>query len=400
MKIRVSIKQVERFIILLLFLMPFVNISDFNYVQGWEWLGAFSSVVRLMQKVNLLLGCFVVLVFSIVQKVKLSTGCILCILPYAYLIVRTVLAGGIKESKNLLVFLMMLLLAEMIFLQKKEWLLTLVDVLNFYTLINFFFILRYVGQGGLIHYSARYQHYMGGYYFLGYDNGFIVLFLLTMIFNALLYHYSKKKKYMLMYGVQLFSEIVIFSACSLIVCVTWGIILLFSKRNLMSKIIYQPANFLTAYLLLYYLFVIVRVQVFANKILSQIFEKSLESARMVLWENGLQSAKEHFLFGEGYVMVTFAKRYVTPHTSLLEWISYGGVVFAALFLIAIFYSLQKLSKYKIYYEAPVIYSGIAAFMLGYIAEGYGAYISFWAFLFVLLIGADIEKIHMLLQRSD
>lgn len=397
MKLRVPYKEIGRFIVLLFFLMPFVNIPDFNYVQGWEWLGTFSSALRLLRVFNLALGYSIVLVLGIVRKLEISSSCILCILPYVYLVVRTALAGGTRELKNLFVFLMMLLLADVIFLRKAEWFLTLVNVLNFFTLINFLFILRYIGQGGLVYYSVHSHHYWKSYYFLGYDNGFIVLFLLVMIFNIMLYHYHKKKKYLLMFGIQLFSEMVVFSACSLIICTVWGAMLLFSKRDFIGRIVYQPMNFLLAYLVLYYMVVIVGSQDLANAIFSQLFAKNLENARIVLWKEGLQIAGKHFLFGQGYMIEVFRKEYVTPHTMLLEWIVYGGIVFAILFFIAIFYSLQQLCKFKMYYEAFVIFSGIAAFMFGYIAEGYGAYISFWAFLFVLLIGANIERLHMLLQ---
>lgn len=397
MKLQVPIKKAGRFIFLLFFLMPYVNIPDFNYVQGWEWLGILSSALRFLRIFNLALGCSLVLLLGVGEKIELSLGCIVCILPYGYLVVRTALAGGTRELRNLFVFLMMLLLADVFFLRKIEWFLTLVDVLNFYTLINFLFILRYIGQGGLVYYSVYSHHYWKSYYFLGYDNGFIVLFLLVMIFNIMLYHYHKKKKYLLMFGIQLFSEMVVFSACSLIICTMWGVMLLFSKRDFVSRIVYQPINFLPAYLVLYYMVVIVRTQDFANVIFSQLFAKNLENARIALWKEGLQSVEKNFLFGQGYLIEVFRKEYVTPHTMLLEWIVYGGIVFAILLFIAIFYSLQQLCKFKMYYEAFVIFSGIAAFMLGYIAEGYGSYISFWAFLFVLLIGANIERFHTLLQ---
>lgn len=398
MKIRVSMKQVGRFIILLLFLMPFVNISDFNYVQGLEWLGAFSSVVRLMQKVNLLLGCFVVLVFSIVQKVKLSTGCILCILPYAYLIVRTVLAGGIRELKNLLVFLMMLLLAEMIFLRKREWFLTLVDVLNFYTLINFFFILRYVGQGGLRYYSVREQRYLVGYYFLGYDNALILIVMLLLEMNLVLYHYGRDCKYLMMIVIQITSEILVFSVTSLGILVAFILFMLCRNRKWIHKILYRPACALWLYFIFFCLMIgVMKGQDLFNSVLNKWFGKNIESARLSLWELGIRKAKDYFLFGEGYTIGIYNKYYKSPHIMLLEWMGQGGIIFTILCVIAIYFSLQQLYKNKKAYEALVIYSGIIAFMLGYMFESYGIHTVSWTFPFVLLIGADIEKIHMLLQ---
>lgn len=400
MKMQISPKRIGRFVLLTLFLMPYVGITNFNYVKGWTWLGSFSSVLSLMQKCNLILGFSVVLLSAITRKSKISIGCILCMLPYMYLIVRTILAGGTGVLKNLVVFLMMLMLVELVFLKKIEWFLCLVDSLNFYTLINFFFIIRYVGQGGLTYYSPYQQRYWRGYYFLGYDNGFIILILLLTVLNVLLYHYSKKVKYLLMIGVQIFSEILVFSVTSLIILVVWGIIFLFRKRKLIGKVIYQPLCFLLGYLILYWLVVVVRVQNFVNIVLNQLFRKDIESTRIILWEEGLQRAKNYFIFGQGYMMGNFGQGYLTPHTVLLEWMCYGGIVFVLLYLAAIFFSMQKLHKFERNHGATLIYSGIVAFMLGYMAEGYGTYIYFWAFLFLLLIGVNIEKIHTLLQDRN
>lgn len=389
--------DIGRFVLLTLFLMPYVGISNFNYIQGWTWLGGFSSAVSFMQKTNLVIGFLIVLLFAMVHKSKISIGCVLCMLPYVYLIVRTALAGGTNLLKNLVVFLMMLMLMEMFFLKTREWFLSLVDSLNFYTVVNFVFIIKYVGQGGLTYYSVAQKRIWKGYYFLGYDNGFIILILLLVILNLLLYRYSRKRKYLLMMGEQILSEILVFSATSLIILVVWGILFFYRKRNLIGKLIYQPICVISGYLILFWLVVIIRVQNFFNIALNQLFGKDIESARMVLWEEGLQRAKDYFLFGQGYMLGTFGQGYKTPHIALLEWMGYGGIIFAVLYLAAIFYSLQKSYKYEKFYEASIIYSGIVAFILGYMAEGYGTYICFWAFPCLLLFGADIDKLHALLQ---
>lgn len=398
MKLRVPYKEIGRFIVPLFFLMPFVNIPDFNYVQGWEWLGTFSSALRLLRVFNLALGYSIVLVFGIVRKLEISPGCILCILPYGYLVVRTALAGGTRELKNLFVFLMMLLLAEIIFLRKAEWFLTLVNVLNFYTLINFLFILRYVGQGGLVSYSVQEQRYWSGYYFLGYDNALILIVLPLIEINLVLYHYGKNRKYLLIIGIQIISEILVFSVTSLGILIAFITFWFCRNRKLICKILYQPACVLGMYFIFFCVMIgVMRGQEFFNAVLSKWIGKNIESARLSLWEIGIQKAKDYFFFGEGYNMGIYYTYYKSPHTMLLEWMGQGGIVFAILNLLAIYFSLRQLYKNKQHYEALVIYNGIIAFMLGYTFESYGIHTVFWTFSFVLLIGANIERFHMLLQ---
>lgn len=398
MKLRVPDKEIGRFIVLLFFLMPFVNIPDFNYVQGWEWLGAFSSALRLLRVFNLALGCSIVLVLGIVRKLEISLGCILCILPYGYLVVRTALAGGTRELQNLFVFLMMLLLTEIFLLKNEEWFLTLVDVMNFYTWINFLFILRYVWQGGLISYSVRQQRYWAGYYFLGYDNALILIVLPLIELNLVLYHYGKNRKYLLMIGIQIISEILVSSVTSLGILIAFTMFLLCRNRKLICKILYRPTCALWMYFTFFCVMIgVMREQKFFNAVLSKWIGKNIESARLSLWEIGIQKAKEYFFLGEGYNMGAYRTYYKSPHTMLLEWMGQGGIVFAILNLLAIYFSLRQLYKNKQHYEALVIYNGIIAFMLGYTFESYGIHTIFWTFPFVLLIGANIERFHTLLQ---
>jgi O-antigen ligase len=398
MKLKFSTKEIVIFIIIALFLLPYVGMSDFRYIQDWSWLSDFSIIVSRLRLINLIIAFSIVFLIGMRDGIKVTKGCIVCILPYVYLTLRTFFAGGTKENINLLVFIMMIVLADMFVLKNADIFYRLIDFMDFCTIINFIFIIKYVGQGGLVYYSRFQNRYWNGYYLLGYDNGFIILMLFLIILNLVIHHYTGKRRYLLMAVLQVVSELLVFSACSLLILAVFGMLaFILGKLNNVGKIVRQPAFVVIAYLMLFWLLVIVKIQNYINTVLNRFFGKTIESTRLNLWNDGLKVVKEYFLFGTGYKIKTFWNGYATPHNSVLECLAYGGIVLLILFVIIFIYSFCQLDKYIKFYEAKLIYCGIIAFMTGYIAEGYGTYISFWAFLVLLLFGANIQRLHVLLQ---
>ncbi len=387
-QIKINVSYIGKYIFLLIMLLPFIGISNFQYISKLSRYAFLNRFIDKLWYVNIAVILVYVLYVFLCTKRFLSVPCFLIVCIFSYLFIRTFIEG--VKSQNVLTFIMFVLYAELYIFKKKENFLVFIDVLNTYVFLNFIFILRYVNQGGLTYWSVREQKIWKGYYLLGYDNRFIVVILPLICFTLILYRQTGNRKYLFALFVQLLSEILVKSAATFMALGCFGIFTLLQNSKIFIEIIYKPINIALIYTVCFYGVVVVKIQYIVSSAVYYLFHKGLDTTRWRLWNEGLEKAEKNPLWGYGYGLETFGNNYLSPHNMFLEWMTQGGVIELLGYFVLIFIVLKKLYNNIDHYAAKIIYNGIVAFMFAYMAESYSIHVSYWSFLLLLLMAARLE----------
>lgn len=391
---KINISYIAKYIFLFILLIPFMGISNFQRISQLDHFGFLNNVINKLWYINVMIIIAYAAYFFLYTRKFLSVSCFLIICIFFYLLLRTLLGGG-SGYRNIITFILLSLFGEICLLKKRENFLIFVDTINMFIIINFVFIVRYIGQGGLVYWSVREQRTWKGYYLLGYDNGFIIIILPLICFSLILYRETGRKKYIIILVIQILSEVLVKSAAALIALICFGVFTLLQNNKLFIKIFYKPWNILFLYFACFYGFVVLKVQYVINSVIYFLFKKGLDTTRWRLWNEGLEKAEKSWIFGYGYRTEIFGKNYLTPHNMFLEWLTQGGIIEFFGYFVLIYLTLKQLNKHIETYQAKVLFNGIIAFMFAYMAEGYSMYMSYWLFLIVLLLSSRLGNLRYL-----
>lgn len=387
-QVKINVSYLGKYIFLFVMLLPFIGISNFQYISQLGGYSFLNTFINKLWYVNIAVITIYVLYIFWCTKQFISIPCFLIVCIFSYLFIRTLMEG--VKSQNVLTFIMLVLYGELYIFKRKVNFQVFVDVLNTYVFLNFIFILRYVSQGGLTYWSVREQKIWRGYYLLGYDNRFIVIILPLICFNLILYRQTGNKKYVFMLGVQLLSEILVKSAATFMALGCFGIFTLLQNNKIFIEIIYKPINIMMIYVACFYGVVVIKIQYIVSNAVYYLFHKGLDTTRWRLWNEGIEKAEKSLLWGYGYGLETFGNNYLSPHNMFLEWVTQGGIIELFGYLVLISMILKQLYKFIDCYPAKILYNGIIAFMFAYMAESYSIHISYWVFLLLLLMAARLE----------
>ncbi len=400
-QLKINVSYLVKYIFLFLLIIPFIGISNFQRIAQLNKLSFLSSLANILWYSNIcIIAIYVLYIFMHTRKF-LSVSCFLMVCIFSFLFVRTLLArastGEGSGLRNLITFILLVIFGELYIFKKKENFLAFVDVVNTFIFLNFLFIIRYIGQGGLVYWSVREQRIWKGYYLLGYDNGFIIFIMPLACFCLILYRQTANKKYIVMLMIQLVSEIVIKSAATSIALACFVMLTLLQNNKMIVKLVYKPLNIFLLYFACFFGFVVLKFQYIIDRGIYLLFKKGLDTTRWRLWNEGLDKIEKSWLYGYGYRTETFGNNFLTPHNMFLEWMTQGGVIEFAGFLLLFYISLNQLYKHIDSYSAKVLFNGIIALMFAYMAEGYSIHISYWLVLLVLLASSRIGQLNYILS---
>lgn len=400
-QLKINVSYLFKYIFLFVLIIPIIGISNFQRIAQLNKLSFLSSLANILWYSNMCIISVYILYILIHTRKFLSVTCFFMVCIFSYLFVRTSLArastGEGSGLRNLITFILMVIFGELYIFKKKENFLVFVDVVNTFIFLNFLFIIRYIRQGGLVYWSVREQRIWKGYYFLGYDNGFIIFIMPLACFCLILYRQTANKKYIVMLVIQLVSEIVIKSAATSIALSCFVMLTLLQNNKIIIKLVYKPLNIFLMYFVCFFGFVVLKFQYIIDKGIYLLFKKGLDTTRWRLWDEGLDKIEKSWLYGYGYRTETFGNNFLTPHNMFLEWMTQGGVIEFAGFLLLFYMSLNQLYKQIDSYSAKVLFNGIIAFMFAYMAEGYSIHISYWLVLLVLLASSRIGQLNYILS---
>ena len=197
--------------------------------------------------------------------------------------------------------------------------------------------------------------------------------------------------------IQLVSEIVIKSAATSIALACFVMLTLLQNNKMIVKLVYKPLNIFLLYFACFFGFVVLKFQYIIDRGIYLLFKKGLDTTRWRLWNEGLDKIEKSWLYGYGYRTETFGNNFLTPHNMFLEWMTQGGVIEFAGFVLLFYISLNQLYKHIDSYSAKVLFNGIIALMFAYMAEGYSIHISYWLVLLVLLASSRIGQLNYILS---
>lgn len=398
-KIEINIFDIGKTFFLLWLLLPYVGISNFQYITELSSLAFLYPILNKLMIVNsVILLCYVLYHILLFKRI-ISKYCILIIGIYCYILMRTLINGGMGYRNLLTVIVLMSFLDIFLFYQRKN-IFIFIDALNILLTFNFAFILRFVGQGGLVFWSSRQQRYWNSYYLLGYDNGYIVFMLPLMCFNFILFKQCAKKRYLAASVIDICSELLINSTTSLIALFVFAFLYLMKQNRFLKMLFYKTATIILIYSAGFIFFVIFKVQNILDDVIFYLFHKDLNHTRWVLWNDGIEKAKAGFFFGYGYNKEIFGKGYLTPHNMILEWMIQGGIIEVIGYLVLLCFAFHKLQQEIDSYAAKILWNGIFAVLLAYMSEGYSEYIYYWIFLTLILVGCRYNQFMTILGMKS
>ncbi len=363
----------------LVIILPVIGIIDFRRdFLGFPDLSWISRSLDCFYLVNTCALFFYVFYRSFQRKFFLSKIAILIIFLYVYIFFRSFLVDHDLDRPVVNVLIMIPIL-ELSIRTERDFS-SFTDVLNFFSFVNFVSILALYSSKGLKYWSDITEQYWVCNYFLGYDNGFIILILPLLCFNLILYNSSRKKRYLLYITICILTEVLVFSASSLIAIVIFFILYFWGKHSYIKRIIYNPLINIVWCFVVFYILVMCRFLDWINNIAFLFFHKSLSAARSGLWEAGLDRIRQKLMFGYGFGRVELKGGYNAPHQMILEWLLQGGIIELGLYVIILFLVFSNLNSKLQFRNVLIIFNGIISFLVAYIAESYSTYPYYWVFL--------------------
>lgn len=377
--VKICKMQIVKFFFFFVLILPTIGIINLrNQYIGLPDLSWISSLLDFfyMLSISMIFYYVVYKVFKGTLSLGNTTGLILIL--YFYIFVRTfVVDYDINRAVvNVIIMILMIELS----VQTIQDLAAFVGVLNFFGILNLISILLLYPSKGLKFWSDVTKRYWVDNYFLGYDNGFIILAIPLLCYNLILYGNYKKKRYLACIGVCILTEVMIFSASSVIALGIFLLFCLLGETRYIKKILYNPFTSIIGVYVAFFILVICRFLTLVNKIVYFLFQKTLSGARNRLWEKGLERVGQRCLFGYGFGKVELGGGYNAAHQMVLEWLLQGGIVELIMYTILLLTVLSALSKKIKYKNARIIYNGIVSVLVAYIAESYSTYAYYWVFL--------------------
>lgn len=382
--IRIYKTQAIKRVFFFMLILPTIGVINFrNQYIGLPDLSWISRLLDSFYALSVCIMFFYMIYKAYRKRFFFEKTTVLILVLYFYIFFRTLMVDyDINRAVvNVLIMIPVLELSIQTFQDMSAF----VGVLNFFNIINFISVLLLYSSKGLKYWSNVTKQYWVDNYFLGYDNGFIILILPLICYNLILYAANKKKRYLVYIVVCVLTEIIIFSASSMVALGLFLLFYLFGNNKFLKSIIYNPLTSVLGYFGAFFLLVIYRFNTFINKTMNFLFHKTLSGARNRLWETGLERVKQKFLFGYGFGKVELVGGYNAAHQMVLEWLLQGGIIELIIYTILLFIVLSILRNKIEYKNAQIIYNGIIAFIVAYIAESYSTYAYYWVFLSLFVI---------------
>ncbi len=382
--IRICKTQVVKRVFFFILILPTIGILNLkNKYIGFPDLSWISRLLDYFYVLSVCIAFFYILYKALRGKGLFEKTTVLILILYLYIFLRTFMVD-FDINRAVVNVLIMIPVIELS-VQTLQDMSAFVGVLNFFNIINFISILFLYSSKGLKYWSNVTKRYWVDNYFLGYDNGFIILILPLLCYNLILYAANRKKRYLIYIIICILSEVIIFSASSMIALGLFLLLYFLGNSKYLKCIIYNPWSSILGCFGAFLLLVICRFLTFINKIVNFLFHKTLSGARNRLWETGLERVKQKFLFGYGFGKVELVGGYNAPHQMVLEWLLQGGIVEIIIYTILLFNVLSALRKKIEYRNAIIIYNGVISFLVAYIAESYSTYAYYWIFLSLFVI---------------
>lgn len=391
MIIRIDKGRMLNYVIILFITLPFLDIVSMTRagLTSLAFIDNYNKAGKLLA-----LGVLLIFFIAFSKKVKFEFDgyWIPVLFLYIYITLRSFLAYGFSVTSrywNLIAVPIFCLFFFCLFSMYSGGISLFTNILNVFMLVNLISIIRFVKQGGMHLYVIDLRREMGSFYFLGYDNGFILILLPAFCLNLILAIKKNNIFYLVMAILCLVSEVMVGSACSLSAFVILMMLLLVSKTFLYTNVIKKPWLIIISVAIAFIVFVWLHSMYF-NDWFDFLFNKNFMVSRWRLWKDGISKLEGHVLFGYGYKTLRYGRGYDSSHNMILDFLLQGGIVELAFYLYLFHATLKKLSMQRSI-ESCIFFNAIVGFMAAYMAEGYNNYRSFWIFVVFMMIGNGIDK---------
>lgn len=382
--IRIAKTQIIKRVFWFMLILPTIGVINLrNQYIGLPDLSRISDLLNFFYMLGGGIILFYIAYKAFGGKISLRINTVLILTLYLYIFLRTLVIDYDinKAVVNVLIMIPVIDLS----IQTMQDMEAFVGVLNFFNIINFISVLFLYQSKGLKYWSNVTKRYWVDNYFLGYDNGFIILIIPLLCYNLILYAYNEKKRHLVYILICVVTEIMIFSASSMIALILFFLFCFLGENKCFKLIIYNPLTSIMGYFGAFFILVVCKFLTVANQIVNFLFHKTISGARNRLWEKGLERVGKKWLFGYGFGKVELVGGYNTPHQMVLEWLLQGGIVELIIYTVLLFIVLSALSKKIDNKNVRIVYNGIISILVAYIAESYSTYVYYWVFLSLFVI---------------
>ena len=203
--------------------------------------------------------------------------------------------------------------------------------------------------------------------FLGRDNTFIYFFITAIIVAFI--HGSKKELYYIL-ALSFITMVYVFSATGIIGCILIVIYALFLQGKSIDKL-FNFKILSVAYVIIYYLIVIERIQEKFSYIIVDILGKDITfTGRTSLWDSAMSYISQKPWTGYGVTekfLTTASGIAYSPHNLILQILLAGGILSLGIFIVMYWICGRKLN-YKKYHLSNTIAVAIFIYLITSLTE--------------------------------
>lgn len=318
---------------------------------------------------KLFAGIYVISVCLLLNSRKISVAQIIVIIFFGSFVITTALADGNIFSAIRTVAFNALTVVYLDYCIRKncnKYIKLLLQLFIVYATINFILLLIFPNGFG---------QYVPGYSmtedsrlnFLGRDNTFIYFFITAIIVAFI--HGSKKELYYIL-ALSFITMVYVFSATGIIGCILIVIYALFLQGKSIDKL-FNFKILSVAYVIIYYLIVIERIQEKFSYIIVDILGKDITfTGRTSLWDSAMSYISQKPWTGYGVTekfLTTASGIAYSPHNLILQILLAGGILSLGIFIVMYWICGRKLN-YKKYHLSNTIAVAIFIYLITSLTE--------------------------------
>ena len=229
-------------------------------------------------------------------------------------------------------------------------------------------------------------------YFLGYDNGHVVVFLPGLYFATLRAYYTKRKTLLFLNWFCVLSSILICRSGTTIAGIAFLIVILI--------LIYFPVvrNFLfnwkTVLIFIagvfFYIIIFRKQEMFANEMMKYLGKDSTFTGRIYLWDKALEVFQQHKWFGIGDsadintgIFTLFNQKLSYAHNEILDLLVRSGIIGLCIYLFCIARTIFSL-RGKRDLNSKIWLAFMATYWLIMMFESYSSYFFYYLYIVMLV----------------
>ncbi len=384
------------------------QLIDFNSCIGYEKFGIISKLIRYSLALIAAVILYSFIIMTAKRKYKMSSICTDIIVMYVYLAIISILQNNTEAlyKRGFLSCICMSIVFDMVLvLEDLNMFKNFLRALNTLAIINFISIVLMHSSNGFLVQTAR--GIVDSYYFLSLDNGHIVMLFPVICFNYAIYLRTRKVRYLVIVLVSIVGELITFSVTSCImIALIFTIYFVRTHISTIGKIFTNKLVVVVMLIIIFAFFFLGHGIDLLSNVFILLFKKDIASTgRAGLYPIALDYIRRSPIVGYGYVADNrWIGGFNSPHNVIMNYLLAGGIIGLFLFL-RIIYKAIKMGNNgsSLCQENIFLLTGIIAYVIASLAEGYDTYESYYLFWWVCISLGNNNAMNRILdsyKRTD